>query len=229
MRQINLRLLLKKLLKNFFPPILLHCTKNLLNSIRPVIERAGEKSNTWYDRAFDSSISMRKHYTEAPKYFLWSVIADRLMFTESRSILDVGCGSGQFSHLLFDRGFKEYYGIDFSQKRIEWARKNCPEFTFISDDVLETDIFDTFYYDAVVCIEFLEHVERDIDVITSIKSGARFYGSVPNFPYVSHVRHFTTSEEVFDRYSKYFHNFSVTSLIADTEGNIFYLFEGIKT
>jgi SAM-dependent methyltransferase len=151
------------------------------------------------------------------------------MFTKIRSVLDVGCGSGQFSHLLLDKGIKEYYGIDFSQKRIEWARKNCPGFKFILADALNTDIFDTFHYDAVVCIEFLEHIEKDIDVITGIRSGARFYGSVPNFPYTSHVRHFTNSKQVCERYSKYFNDFSVTSLLADTKGGTFYLFEGIKT
>ena len=228
MSEIKERYSARKLLKEVIPPIFLRGAKTLFNSIKPLIEGSGEKSKEWYDRAFDSYESHRKHYTEHSKLFLWSVIADRLMFAEIRSIVDIGCSSGQFSHLLYEKGFKEYCGIDFSRKRIEWAKKNCPQFTFISADVFETDIFEKMHYDAVICIEFMEHIERDIEVIKRIRKNTRFYGTVPNFPYTSHVRHFNNSKEVYDRYSKYFREFSITSFIADKKGKTFYLFQGIK-
>jgi len=44
--------------------------------------------------------------------------------------------------------------------------------------------------------EFLEHIEHDLDVIRFIRPRTYFVGTVPNFPYVSHVRHFQDCDEV---------------------------------
>jgi len=219
---------LKRILRDFMPPVVLRGAENLFKSSNILIGKTGEKGREWYDNAFNYYEEYRKHYTESEKFFLYSVIADQIMRAGVRSILDVGCGSGQFSQLLRDRGFVDYYGIDFSRKRIEWAKKNCPDYRFVLADALESDIFEKLHYDCVVSIEFLEHVEKDVEVITRVKSGTIFYGTVPNFTYTSHVRHFNNPEEVHDRYAEYFNEFRVTSFIADTRGKAFYLFEVIK-
>ncbi len=219
---------IKKLGKALSPPILLSGMKTLGRFIRRRDEKPSERSPDWYDRAFSRTIETHKHYTESKHYFLWSVIAHLMTRDGVRSVLDVGCGSGQFALLLRDRGIQAYCGIDFSQKRIEWARKNCPDFTFVAEDALRTDLFTTFPSDAVVCAELLDHVQADIEVIQRIKTGARFYAIVPNFSYDSHVRYFRDSGEVRARYAAYFEDFRVSPFFADRKGKTYFLLEGIK-
>jgi len=143
--------------------------------------------------------------------------------------LDVGCGSGQLASLLKDKGIERYCGIDFSAKRIVQAKQACPEFDFVQADAFGTDLFETYGYDALVTTEFLEHVEGDLDIIFKIRSGARFLGTVPNFPFESHVRHFRDANEVAARYGPYFKDFRVDSFLSNDKGKTFFVLEGIKT
>lgn len=219
---------LKKLGKALSPPFLLSGMKAFGRFIRRSDEKPGERSPAWYDRAFSRTVETHKHYTESKHYFLWSVIVHLMARDGVRSVLDVGCGSGQLALLLRDTGIKGYCGIDFSQKRVEWARKNCPGFTFIVDDVLRTDLFTTFPYDAVVCAEFPDHIQADVEVIQRIKTGARFYAIVPNFSYDSHVRYFKDSAMVMERYAAYFKDFHVSPFFADRKGKAYFLLEGTK-
>lgn len=222
-----MRYTLNSLVKDFSPPILLRGAKVILKLIRGFIE-VSEKSPKWYDHTFVKYDSKHKHYTESHFYPIWSVIAELITMADIDSILEIGCGSGQMALLLRDRGVKKYYGFDFSQKRIDWARKTCPGFTFIVADALKTDLFEKVHYDAVVCTDFLTHIIRDIEVITRIRPGTRFYGTVPNYPYTSHVRYFRTSNEVYSRYVKYFKNFRIVPFLADVKGKTIYLIEGVK-
>lgn len=136
--------------------------------------------------------------------FVWTVIADRVLRAKVKSILEIGCGPGQLACLIRDKGILSYHGFDFSPRRIEQAKRVCPEFAFNLQDAFRTDLFETFDYDAVICTEFLEHVEKDVDVLKRIKSGVCFYGTVPNFPFTSHVRYFSDVDEVTSRYRQCF-------------------------
>ncbi|MGH7831004.1 MAG: class I SAM-dependent methyltransferase [Candidatus Binatia bacterium] len=222
---------LKKLIKNVTPPIILTGAKVLLRSKRErgmFGEEVREKGPDWYDKSFEANEHWKSHYSQSSYYFLWTVIADRIVRAETDSLLEVGCGSGQLACLMRDRGIRKYHGFDFSPKRVEQAKKSCPEFTFTVEDAFQTELFETCNYDAVICTEFLEHVEEDTAILHRIKSGTRFYGTVPNFPFVSHVRHFTNENEVRSRYTQYFNDFRVDLLLADAKGAIFYLIEGEK-
>jgi len=219
---------LKKLVKELSPPILLTGMKTFGRFVSRSHGKPGERSPAWYDRAFSRTVETHKHYTEAKPYFLWAVIADLMARDGVRSVLDVGCGSGQLALLLRDRGIPEYCGIDFSQKRIEWARKSCPGFSFIAADAFQTDLLATFPYDAVVCAEFLNHIQGDTDLIQRIRTGARLYAIVAGFSYDSHVRFFRDAAEVRSRYAAYFQDFRVSPFIADRKGKAYFLLEGVK-
>lgn len=214
--------------KALAPPVLLSAMKACGRFLRRGDTESAERSPAWYDRSFSRTIETHRHYTESRHYFLWSVIAQLMIRDGVRSVLDLGCGSGQLALLLRDRGFPSYCGIDFSQKRIDWARKNCPNFIFVTGDVFQTDLLATFPYDAVVCAEFLDHVQADLEAIRRIRSGARLYAIVPGFSYASHVRYFKDSGEVTERYAAYFKDFRVSSFIADRKGKTYLLMEGVK-
>lgn len=213
--------------KKLLPPNVLR----LVRSVLPTKTSSREQGPEYYDEGFLLSKSSRNHYTESNHYSLWTVLVDRLTRAKVESVLDIGCGSGQLALFLRDKGLTRYRGIDFSTNKIEWARKICPEFDFVAADVFKTDLLHSHDYDTVVSTEFLEHVEQDLDVVEKIRPGTHFYGTVPNFPAPSHVRHFTSIQEVYDRYGRYFQAFSVDEILGVrfiAKNSKFYLMEGIK-
>ena len=220
---------IKKAVKALTPPILLDLGRFLVSSIKTKSsyrEKRGEKGAEWYDASFEGNDRWKAHYTESDYYFIWTVIIDRILRSGTSSILEIGCGSGQLASFIRDSGIKNYHGFDFSGKRLEQAKLICPEFTFTKEDAFKTDLFEKLQYDTVVCTEFLEHIEGDIDILKRIKSETKFYGTVPNFPYISHVRHFNGKSEVVARYTQYFDEFHVDTILANKHGKTFYLLEG---
>ena len=93
---------------------------------------------------------------------------------------------------------------------------------------METALYEAANYDTVIATEFLEHVYEDLSVISKIKSGTYVIATVPNFPYVSHVRHFFDTEEVAARYKSFFDEFNVVEIRGDALTKKFFLLEGIK-
>jgi 2-polyprenyl-3-methyl-5-hydroxy-6-metoxy-1,4-benzoquinol methylase len=187
-----------------------------------------QKEASWYDDVYKLNTDYLGHYTQSRYYFIWSVICDRFLRSGLKLILDLGCGPGQFASLLSDKGIYNYCGLDYSKVAIALAQQQSPLHKFIQTDILQSDALKVADYDCVVALEFLEHIEQDIQILQRIKSGTKFYGTVPNFPYISHVRHFNNKQEVRSRYDHLFSGFSVDSLLGNKNGTTYYLIEGIK-
>jgi len=220
----------KMFVREITPPFIFRGMRHLFHvlSSRNRQETWGEKPAEWYDALYEVSAEYRKHYSQSEYYFLWTVLVDRIMRYGLSNILDIGCGPGQFATLLYEKGFKQYCGIDLSPKCIELAKGKCASFEFIVADIFNTNVLKVRDYDCLVALEFLEHVEDDLAVLHKVRSGTRFFGSVPNFPYDSHVRHFTSLNQVRDRYEPHFSSFQVDKFLGDPKGKIFYVMEGIK-
>ena len=148
---------------------------------------------------------------------------------QGKLVLDVGCGPGQIAEMLKDMGIRSYAGFDFSPKRIEWAQANSPQFRFELADAYSTTLFDDVPYDAVVCTEFLEHVDRDLAVLERIRPGTRFLGTVPDFGGGSHVRFFRSSEEVEERYSAVFDPLEVSTFVRPGGQSRQFLIDGVTS
>lgn len=188
-----------------------------------------ERDADWYDRVFEEEKEgWSKEYTNTSYYAMWSVMADRLQRQDVRSVLDLGCGPGQFAALLRDKGIQSYKGVDFSPKRIERAREVCPEFEFVAADAFAVDLFDGQSYDAVVCGEFLEHVERDLEILERIPAGTRVLLSVPNFPHDEHVRHFEDTRQVGERYGGHLEHFDLDVFTGGRATHRFFLMDGVR-
>lgn len=84
-------------------------------------------------------------------------------------VLDVGCHSGTFtSRVIHKIGSQKIYGVDISHSAIDLAKKRLPKGNFQVADAAELPFKDNFF-DAVICLEVLEHVDDPLKAISEIK------------------------------------------------------------
>lgn len=186
-----------------------------------------ERTADWYDSRFATSAAFQAPYYISRYYFLWSIIADRIARSNISHVLEIGCGPGQFAELLRDQGIVSYTGLDFSPAAIEIAKARVPEFDFVVDDARTSDVYSRVAYEAIVCTEVLEHIEDDFSVLAQFGIGKRCLCTVPSFPYLSHVRNFSSVEEVQLRYGPFFDDLVVSSYHdSRLEHDYFYLIDG---
>lgn len=84
-------------------------------------------------------------------------------------VLDVGCHSGTFTQkLLAKLNTKDIYGIDISPAAIALAKKRLIFGNFQIADVTRLPFKDNFF-EAVFCLEVLEHIDDPITALKEIK------------------------------------------------------------
>ena len=212
------------------PPLVWRGMRSCLQAAKlyrpPVVP---ERDSAWYDSVFNGSATYQGPYRQSPYYFLWCVVVDRVTRSRATSVLDIGCGPGQVARFLQDNGLQHYVGLDLSPVATRLAKTLCPSFQFVTASAFDTDVFTTVKYDTVICMEFLEHVTDDIQVLKRIARGTRFFGTVPNFPHAAHVRFFSNCDKVAQRYQALFEHLSVDAFDSPSDGVKFFLMEGTKT
>jgi len=213
-------------------------TKSATHLLRRALRRVGvpspvaggrQQDSAFYDRTFEADDYWKRHYTGVHDYCCWTVIVDRMRRRGARRLLEVGCGTGQLAGAIRDAGLLDAYcGFDFSPQRLAQARTVCPEWRFEVADAFKTDLFTSFDYDAALSTEFLEHVEGDLEVLARLRPGTWFIGTVPNFPFVSHVRHFADTTSVVRRYGGLFERLDVVPIALNDKGKTLFVLEGVR-
>lgn len=135
---------------------------------------------------------------------LYNAIADLLPEPSlCPKIIDLGCGVGYFAEILHLKGYEKYTGIDFSKHMINHATKRAPYYNFLQGNLYDKKIKKLFsQYTLFTILETLEHVNKDLDILSSIPAGATIIGSVPNRFCAGHVRIFFQTSDVINRYDK---------------------------
>ncbi len=165
------------------------------------------------------------HYTQSNYYSSWQTAIRYLyLLDRNTSILEIGCGSGQFASMLFDNGFYNYTGFDFSNDGIALAKKNNPENEdkFFVDDAFTTSLLDK-NYDLVICFEVLEHLRKDLELLDRIPCGTKVLLSVPNFNDPNHVRYFNSIDEVKERYEQCINIYDIQVSIIHEPYRLYYI------
>jgi hypothetical protein len=112
---------------------------------------------------------------------------------------------------------------------IDMSRKRTPQLDFQVADVAKPETYRGLDFNAIVCMEVLEHIEDDLGVLACFPAGVRCLITVPNFPWQSHVRHFESKDSVSRRYEKFFESLSVTRIKGmRNESEQFYLLDGVR-
>jgi len=190
-------------------------TEELSNAFSDIISefkiktplKLSEKNSNFYDDLFESggwNDMYFKHYRESHYYRIWLSALEKLKHITYPNIIEIGCGPGQFANLLFDSGFNNYQGIDFSSEAIKYAKIRNSEYKnlFNIDNAYTSNIFNTDY-NTVIIFEVLEHVDDDLIILEKIRKNSFVLFSVPNFYSDGHVRWFNSKQDVFLRYKEY--------------------------
>lgn len=92
--------------------------------------------------------------------------------TPASNILDVGCADGVFSNIIFKKVKpKKYTGLDVVKTSIAWAKKHWSKnkkMKFVVGDAHKLN-FKNEQFDAVYCLEALEHVADPLKVLKEFK------------------------------------------------------------
>jgi 2-polyprenyl-6-hydroxyphenyl methylase/3-demethylubiquinone-9 3-methyltransferase len=87
-------------------------------------------------------------------------IIGHLAAAGASTVLDLGCGSGWFSQVLWRCGF-EVTGVDRSDSRLQTARSRYPDLRLQQHDIVEEpDASWIGRFDAVVAIDVIDHLTR---------------------------------------------------------------------
>ena len=103
--------------------------------------------------------------------------------SDAVDVLDVGCGLGEMTAFLgIELPRARFTGIDFSAGAIESCRRRFPAHRWAVADVVNDELPAPF--DAVICSELLEHLDRPdaalVRIARSLKPGGTIVVTVPN-------------------------------------------------
>lgn len=128
-------------------------------------------------------------------------IVRRVTSLDVRSVLDVGCGSGENLAALAALGRYELSGVDVSHEGIELARKAVPTAHLLEVlDVERRALPEEF--DLVMSIQVVEHIVDDVAALRNMAAMSRRYVFVstlagrmrPSELLTGHVRNYTAVE-----------------------------------
>lgn len=137
----------------------------------------------------------------SPHYHVIKAVIRLALAREPASVLEVGCGNGTLGALLTARLRTRYRGFDFSPRAVELARRRPGLDGRVEvGNALDPAIYARAPFDLLICMEVLEHIERDREVVALWPRGTRLLCTVPNFDADSHVRLFRHEREIKARY-----------------------------
>jgi len=153
-----------------------------------------------YDDIFAKSSKYQIPARYSPYKVVWDKVLEKL--PPECSVLDIGCGPGQFATLCTEAGHP-YVGVDFSKVAIARGRQVVPEATFhLVDVVKDRSLLTKGDYDVATFIEFLEHIDEDLSILESVPEGKRVVLTIPKYWGTGHIRGFRTLEEAKIRYGR---------------------------
>lgn len=104
-------------------------------------------------------------------------------------LLDVGCNAGIIKRFLGNKVI-QIYGIDNSLKDLKKARKNGFVTKYVNLDKDKIP-FDTNFFDAVACLDVIEHVRDPQQLVKEmsrvLKKNGRLIITTPNIRFSNHL------------------------------------------
>lgn len=177
------------------------------------------EESQWVERIYPGKTDPTTYQHHASRY----QFARR--FVANKKVLDMACGSGYGSKLMYDGGALEVQGCDLSQEAIDFANKNYSNdsIKFQTMDASKISFPDNSF-DCVVSFETIEHVSNYKNVIKEfhrvLKNDAVLIISTPNKETIPkgkdkplnpfHIKEFT-KDEFLDLMNEYFTDVEIFS------------------
>lgn len=156
-----------------------HKFADIADNSNVLFVREREKGAEYYDKLFKESKDMSR-YEE-----IYKKVGE---LTKGQKVLDIGCGLAELGKYVED-----YSGFDIASETIRGIK---------DANVWVGNALDRKNYkkaNTYVCLEVLEHITEDRQVLELIPGDSKVIFSVPSFPDPSHVRMFT-EDGVRERY-----------------------------
>lgn len=144
-------------------------------------------------------------------------------------IFDVGCGSGRIAKYFVQKGF-HIYGIDFSEKLLEIAKREVPNVEFHMMDMRDISSIEKMFDGAIAVASFLHIKKTEVgsvfqSVVGKIKPGGFFFVSVKEVP-PSGIKEEVKREKnygmTFERFFSYYTVPEVKKMFMDSGLDIIY-------
>jgi 2-polyprenyl-3-methyl-5-hydroxy-6-metoxy-1,4-benzoquinol methylase len=168
-----------------------------------------------HDRNWQIAMNEMEKFDELPRV---KIARDWIITNKPRYLLDVGCGPGYLARIIKNYHLQiEIHGIDFSKTAIDHA-SNFLERSWRLDIDYEDIPAEDGSYDAIICMEVLEHVYNVTHIMNEIRRVLNHRGkaliSVPNLAYWRYrfqlLKGVLPHPEVFS--SEHIHAFVLSSL-----------------
>ncbi len=117
--------------------------------------------NIYDDAAFFAGYSKLERFGQAfGRAFEHGAFLELLPVVEGKRVLDLGCGAGQLSHFLAERGAREVVGVDISERMLELARLEWshPAVTYRRDSI-DAVQFGAGQFDVIVSSLAFHYIE----------------------------------------------------------------------
>ena len=106
------------------------------------------------------------------------------------TILEIGCGEGDFGSLIKEKYKVEYWGVDINKKALDIASNNLDK-TILANFNIENKSLPYSYFDCIVFNDSLEHLYEPWDVLHYCNKLLRPNGyivcSIPNVRYIDNL------------------------------------------
>lgn len=132
------------------------------------------------------------------------ILIDHLssVLPEQSHVLDLAAGSCYIAKRLVEDGrVASYTWNDFNPNLIKLVEKEVLNDKFLIDPFDADDAeCDLGKFNVFICIS-LEHIEKDLEILSKLKPGTIVSICSPNFDSKEHVRHFESIDEFKSRYA----------------------------
>jgi len=166
------------------------------SSVQAIVDNSLES----FDHFWETDQLVGEYLAEARREFYREVLAACGPYLHGR-VADVGCGPGYVLQALASSGSaKQLYGMDFSSSSIKRSREAVPAGHFLIGDIYHMACEDAVF-DAVLCMETLEHLEQPAEALGELlricRNGGHVIVTIPNGAvdeYVGHLNFWTEEE-----------------------------------
>lgn len=92
-----------------------------------------------------------------------SIDAFCALLPSDAAILDLGCGPGNISRYVFEKGFHHVTGMDRSAAMVSLATKNVPEANFIQGDIRHLSFPNDSFHGVIAsfCIPYISYLDTE--------------------------------------------------------------------